>query len=192
MPLSHLILFHYSLSLDSMDVCILRHHLVVFCQLLSCLPSVLSQIGFTFARNFSEDNAMLSFVHLSIQVYVCVCVCINVVCLCRTILLFIFVQFLFYNTEPKVRQNFDSTVTVCHDYMRGNCAREWCRYYHPPQHITTQLNPQPALRSFVTPQVCVSLCVCVFVNYHTVVTQAYQLSVAVCSSSVNVYCIKGQ
>ncbi|KAL5494038.1 hypothetical protein EMCRGX_G015307 [Ephydatia muelleri] len=32
--------------------------------------------------------------------------------------------------EPHVRRNVDRTVTVCRDFLRGNCNRDKCRYCH--------------------------------------------------------------
>lgn len=37
--------------------------------------------------------------------------------------------------EPHVRLNLDSTVTLCRDFVRGSCARDKCRYFHPPGNL---------------------------------------------------------
>ncbi|CAF4555298.1 unnamed protein product, partial [Rotaria magnacalcarata] len=33
----------------------------------------------------------------------------------------------------------DGLVTVCVDYVKGKCARETCKYFHPPDHLVAQL-----------------------------------------------------
>ena len=43
------------------------------------------------------------------------------------------------HTEPHVRRNPDHTITVCKDFMRGDCHRDQCRYCHPPPHIVMQM-----------------------------------------------------
>lgn len=29
----------------------------------------------------------------------------------------------------------DNTVTVCMDWIKGRCARDKCKYFHPPTHL---------------------------------------------------------
>jgi hypothetical protein len=36
----------------------------------------------------------------------------------------------------------NSLVTVCVDFIKGKCARETCKYFHPPEHLVTQLKKQ--------------------------------------------------
>ncbi|KAL5506645.1 hypothetical protein EMCRGX_G008348 [Ephydatia muelleri] len=51
--------------------------------------------------------------------------------------------------EPHVRRNVDRTVTVCRDFLRGNCNRNKCRYCHLlPQ---TQMMMAPLLIPVSTP-----------------------------------------
>jgi hypothetical protein len=33
-------------------------------------------------------------------------------------------------------------VTVCVDFIKGKCNRETCKYFHPPEHLVTQLKKQ--------------------------------------------------
>jgi len=33
----------------------------------------------------------------------------------------------------------DGLVTVCVDYVKGKCARDSCKYFHPPDHLVAQL-----------------------------------------------------
>ena len=51
--------------------------------------------------------------------------------------------------ESQVRCNFDSTVTICRDFVRGGCQRPYCRYFHPPPHIATQIADASAMAGFV-------------------------------------------
>ena len=36
----------------------------------------------------------------------------------------------------------NSLVTVCVDFIKGKCARETCKYFHPPEHLVAQLKKQ--------------------------------------------------
>ena len=36
----------------------------------------------------------------------------------------------------------NSLVTVCVDFIKGKCARETCKYFHPPEHLVNQLKKQ--------------------------------------------------
>lgn len=38
--------------------------------------------------------------------------------------------------------NEHSLVTVCVDFIKGKCARETCKYFHPPEHLVNQLKKQ--------------------------------------------------
>ena len=36
----------------------------------------------------------------------------------------------------------NSLVTVCVDFIKGKCARETCKYFHPPEHLVAHLKKQ--------------------------------------------------
>lgn len=36
----------------------------------------------------------------------------------------------------------NSLVIVCVDFIKGKCSRETCKYFHPPEHLVTQLKKQ--------------------------------------------------
>ena len=36
----------------------------------------------------------------------------------------------------------NSLVTVCVDFIKGKCARDNCKYFHPPEHLVSQLKKQ--------------------------------------------------
>eukprot|EP00117_Sycon_ciliatum_P021454 scpid92984/ scgid18798/ Muscleblind-like protein 2a; Tmbnl2a len=40
---------------------------------------------------------------------------------------------------PASLESFGGTVTACFDFLKKRCRRENCRFYHPPEHIVTQL-----------------------------------------------------
>ncbi len=47
----------------------------------------------------------------------------------------------------------DSLVTVCVDYVKGKCARETCKYFHPPNHLVAQLKAVKAQSAAAAAQV---------------------------------------
>ena len=36
-------------------------------------------------------------------------------------------------------ESTDNHVTVCMDFVKGKCARDSCRYFHPPSHLQAQI-----------------------------------------------------
>ena len=66
-------------------------------------------------------------------------------------------SFCSHDIEHYVRRNPDLTVTVCRDFIKSSgCPREQCRYFHPPPHISAQLETAASSwpAGLVTPQVC--------------------------------------
>jgi hypothetical protein len=47
----------------------------------------------------------------------------------------------------------DGLVTVCVDYVKGKCARETCKYFHPPNHLVAQLKAVKAQSAAAAAQV---------------------------------------
>jgi hypothetical protein len=47
----------------------------------------------------------------------------------------------------------DGLVTVCVDYVKGKCARETCKYFHPPDHLVAQLKAVKAQSAAAAAQV---------------------------------------
>lgn len=45
----------------------------------------------------------------------------------------------FAHPQESVTQHEDGTVTVCMDAVKGRCARDPCRYFHPPLHLQAQI-----------------------------------------------------
>ncbi|XP_050998493.1 muscleblind-like protein 3 isoform X6 [Acomys russatus] len=42
-------------------------------------------------------------------------------------------------TDASMIEVSDNTVTICMDYIKGRCAREKCKYFHPPPHLQAKL-----------------------------------------------------
>ncbi|CAF3527589.1 unnamed protein product [Rotaria sordida] len=47
----------------------------------------------------------------------------------------------------------DGLVIVCVDYIKGKCIRDTCKYFHPPEHLVTQLKAIKAQSAAVAAQV---------------------------------------
>lgn len=47
----------------------------------------------------------------------------------------------------------DGLVTVCVDYVKGKCARDSCKYFHPPDHLVAQLKAVKAQSAAAAAQV---------------------------------------
>ncbi|XP_021707629.1 muscleblind-like protein 2a isoform X2 [Aedes aegypti] len=45
----------------------------------------------------------------------------------------------FAHPQDSVTTHEDGSVTVCMDAVKGRCAREPCRYFHPPLHLQAQI-----------------------------------------------------
>lgn len=45
----------------------------------------------------------------------------------------------FAHPQESVSSHEDGSVTVCMDAVKGRCAREPCRYFHPPLHLQAQI-----------------------------------------------------
>ncbi|XP_058835054.1 muscleblind-like protein 3 isoform X7 [Topomyia yanbarensis] len=45
----------------------------------------------------------------------------------------------FAHPQESVTTHEDGSVTVCMDAVKGRCAREPCRYFHPPLHLQAQI-----------------------------------------------------
>uniref|UniRef100_UPI0035902FB7 uncharacterized protein isoform X3 n=1 Tax=Myxine glutinosa TaxID=7769 RepID=UPI0035902FB7 len=45
--------------------------------------------------------------------------------------------------DSVVVDSSDNTVTVCMDHMRGRCARDHCKYFHPPSHLQARIKAGP-------------------------------------------------
>lgn len=45
----------------------------------------------------------------------------------------------FAHPQESVTTHDDGTVTVCMDAVKGRCARDPCRYFHPPLHLQAQI-----------------------------------------------------
>lgn len=45
----------------------------------------------------------------------------------------------FAHPQDSVSSHEDGSVTVCMDAVKGRCAREPCRYFHPPLHLQAQI-----------------------------------------------------
>lgn len=45
----------------------------------------------------------------------------------------------FAHPQESVSSHEDGSVTVCIDAVKGRCAREPCRYFHPPLHLQAQI-----------------------------------------------------
>lgn len=45
----------------------------------------------------------------------------------------------FAHPQPHCPLDTDGLVIVCVDYVKGKCAREVCKYFHPPDHLVAQL-----------------------------------------------------
>lgn len=45
----------------------------------------------------------------------------------------------FAHPQESVTAHEDNSVTVCMDAVKSRCARESCRYFHPPMHLQAQI-----------------------------------------------------
>lgn len=45
----------------------------------------------------------------------------------------------FAHPQESVARHDDGSITVCMDAVKGRCARDPCRYFHPPLHLQAQL-----------------------------------------------------
>lgn len=45
----------------------------------------------------------------------------------------------FAHPQDSVARHDDGSITVCMDAVKGRCARDPCRYFHPPLHLQAQL-----------------------------------------------------
>lgn len=45
----------------------------------------------------------------------------------------------FAHPPPSIAPGLDGYVTVCMDYMKGECQRVSCRYFHPPPHLQARV-----------------------------------------------------
>ncbi|CAF0995851.1 unnamed protein product [Adineta ricciae] len=55
--------------------------------------------------------------------------------------------------QPHCPLDADGLVTVCVDYVKGKCARETCKYFHPPGHLVAQLKAVKAQSAAAAAQV---------------------------------------
>ena len=45
----------------------------------------------------------------------------------------------FAHPADNLPRHDDGSITVCMDAVKGRCARDPCRYFHPPLHLQAQL-----------------------------------------------------
>jgi hypothetical protein len=60
---------------------------------------------------------------------------------------------LYAHPQPHCPLDADGLVTVCVDYVKGKCARETCKYFHPPDHLVAQLKAVKARSAAAAAQV---------------------------------------
>lgn len=71
----------------------------------------------------------------------------------------------FAHPQDSVARHDDGSITVCMDAVKGRCARDPCRYFHPPLHLQAQLKAAQTRATAVAAAAAVWLFLSIFTLY---------------------------